>query len=227
MKRFWKEVAVDDDLGIRLDGKPLRTPGRAALVVPTAALAEAIAQEWREVAEDIDPRAMPLTGIANAAIDRVTADPAVFAANIAAYAESDLLCYRAAEPPELAARQSVLWDGPLAWATERYDVHFDVVTGVMHRPQPDATIERLAVAVAVRNPFELAPLSPVVTITGSLVLPLSLLEGAMPADAVWKAANLDEDWQAERWGEDSLAVQAREARRREFDAAVRFLSLLG
>ena len=226
MKRFWKDVRVDDELGVRLDGKPVRTPGRVPLIVPNAVLAEAIADEWRAVGDDIDPRAMPLTGIANAAIDRVAPDPAAFAANIAAYAETDLLCYRAAEPPELAARQSAVWDGPLAWAADRYDVHFEVATGVMHRPQPDATVERLAVAVAVRPPFELAPLSPVVTITGSLVLTLALLEKAMTPDAVWTAANLDEDWQAEQWGEDSLAVQAREAHRRDFDAAARFLASL-
>jgi len=225
MKRFWKEVALDGDRGVLLDGKPVRTPGRAPLIAPTAALAEAIAEEWRAVGEEIDPRAMPLTGIANAAIDRVAADPALFAANIAAYAETDLLCYRAAEPPDLAARQSAIWDAPLAWATQRYDVHFDIVTGVMHRPQPDATIERLAAAVAIRAPFELAPLSPVVTITGSLVLTLALLDRAMAPDTVWRAANLDEDWQAEQWGEDALAVATREARRREFDAAARFLRL--
>lgn len=225
MKRFWKEVTVDADRGIRLDGKPLRTPGRAALTVPTDALAEAIADEWRAVADEIDPRAMPLTGIANAAIDRVGADPALFAANIAAFAESDLLCYRAAEPPELAARQAAVWDPPLAWCAARYDVHFEVTAGVMHVAQPDATIERLAVAVAVRPPFELAPLSPIVTLTGSLVLTLALAESAMTADAAWSAAMLDEDWQAEQWGEDAEAVKARAAHRAEYDAAVRFLTL--
>lgn len=226
MKRFWTEVAVGDDRGILLDGKPVRTPGRAPLLLPTVALADAIADEWRAVDGEIDPRAMPLTGIANAAIDRVSPDPALFAGNIAAYAESDLLCYRAADPPQLVARQAVLWDAPLAWAAQRYDVHFEVVAGVVHRPQPDATIERLAVAVAVRDPFALAPLSPIVTITGSLVLTLAVAERAMDPDAVWKAAVLDEAWQAEQWGEDALATEARDARRRDFDAAVRFLHLL-
>ncbi|QDZ06637.1 ATPase [Sphingomonas panacisoli] len=225
MKRFWTEVSVDAERGVRLDGKPVRTPGRLPLVLPTDAMAAAVADEWRAVAGDIDPRAMPLTGLANAAIERVAADPAVFAANIAAYAESDLLCYRADSPPDLAARQAAAWDPPLAWATQRYDVHFDIATGVMHRPQPDATIERLAVAVAVRDAFELAALSPVVTITGSLVLGLALIEHAMDADAIWSAANLDEDWQAEQWGEDSLAAQTRAAHRAEFDAAVRLLQL--
>ncbi|HEX4693234.1 ATP12 family chaperone protein [Sphingomonas sp.] len=225
MKRFWQEVSVDAERGIRLDGKPVRTPGRLPLVLSTDALAAAVADEWRTVEGDIDSRPMPLTGLANAAIERVAADPALFAANIAAYAESDLLCYRAAEPADLVARQAALWDPPLAWARERYDVHFELTAGVMHVPQPDATIERLAVAVAVRDAFTLAPLSPIVTITGSLVLGLALAEAAMDAEAVWTAANLDEDWQAEQWGEDYLAFQARETRRREYDAAVRFLHL--
>jgi chaperone required for assembly of F1-ATPase len=227
MKRFWTEVTIDAERGIRLDGKPVRTPGRLPLVLPTVSLAETVADEWRSVEGEIDPSAMPFTGLSNAAIERVTADPAVFAANLAAYAESDLLCYRAAEPADLVARQSALWDPPLDWASRRYDVHFELVHGIMHRPQPDATIERLAVAVATRGPFELAGLAPVVTISGSIVLALALLEGKMSADEVWAASNLDEDWQAEKWGVDYLAVQAREARRRDFDAAARFLILLG
>lgn len=227
MKRFWKDVTVDADLGVRLDDRPVRTPGRAPLLLPTAALADAIAEEWRAVDGDIDPRAMPLTGMANAAIDRIAPDPAAFAAGLAAYGESDLLCYRADSPPDLVVRQAALWDRPLDWARDRYDVHFEIVAGVIHRPQPDATIERLGAAIAVRATFELAPLSPIVTITGSLVLALALAERAMDTDAVWAAANLDEDWQAEQWGEDELAIKARETRQRDFEAAARFLSLVG
>lgn len=227
MKRFWAEVTVDADRGIRLDDRPVRTPGRAPLSLPTLGLAEAIADEWRAVGDDVDPRAMPLTGLANAAIDRVVPDTAAFAAGLAAYGESDLLCYRADGPPDLVDRQAAAWDPPLAWARDRYDVHFEIATGVMHRPQPPATVERLGAAIAARSAFELAPLSPIVTITGSLVLALALAEHAMAHEAVWAAANLDEDWQAEQWGEDDLAVKARETRRRDFDAAARFLSLTG
>ena len=227
MKRFWKDVTVDAELGVRRDGKPVRTPGRAPLLLPTATLAEAVAGEWRDVAGEVDPRAMPLTGLANAAIDRIAPDTAAFAAGLAAYGESDLLCYRADGPPDLVARQAAAWDPPLDWARDRYDVHFEIATGVMHRPQPEATIERLGAAIAARSAFELAPLSPIVTITGSLVLALALAERAMEADTVWAAANLDEDWQAEQWGEDELAVKVRETRRRDFDAAARFLSLAG
>jgi len=226
MKRFWKDVTVDAERGVRLDDRPVRTPGRVPLLLPTAALAEAVADEWREVTDDIDPRAMPLTGLANAAIDRIAPGPAAFAAGLAAYGESDLLCYRADSPPDLVARQAALWDPPLDWARDRYDVHFEIVAGVMHRPQPEATTERLGAALAARHPFELAPLSPIVTITGSLVLALALAEDAMETEAVWAAANLDEDWQAEHWGEDDLAVKARETRQRDFEAAARFLSLV-
>ncbi len=225
MKRFWQNVTVEDG-EVRLDGKPVRTPGRAPLLLPNPALADAVAEEWRAVEGEIDPRAMPLTGLANAAIDRIAPDPASFAAGLAAYGESDLLCYRADSPPDLVARQNALWNPPLDWAEKNYGVQFELVTGVMHRAQPEATVARLAAAITARAPFELAPLSPIVTITGSLVLALALAERAMAAEVIWAAANLDEDWQAEQWGEDDLAIAARETRRRDFDAAARFLSLL-
>jgi chaperone required for assembly of F1-ATPase len=193
------------------------------LALPTDALAQAVAQEWRAVGETVDPRAMPLTGLANAAIDRIAPDPAPFAAGLARYGESDLLCYRAAGPQPLVERQAAAWDPPLDWVRGRYDVHFAVATGVMHVAQPPLTIQRLGDAVAARDAWTLAALSPVVTITGSLVLALALAEEAMTADAVWAASTLDEDWQAELWGVEPLAVQARETRRAEFDAGVRFL----
>ena len=225
MKRFWTEVGVDAR-EVRLDGRPVRTPGRVPLVLPTDALAEAVAGEWRGVGAAIDPRAMPLTGLANAAIDRIAPDPAPFAEGLARYGESDLLCYRADDPPELVARQAALWDPPLAWARGRYDIGFEVTTGIVHRAQPPATIARLGEAVGALGAWRLAGLSPVVTITGSLVLALALAERAMTVDAVWAAAQADEDWQAERWGEDALAAEARDARRRELGAAAAFLAAL-
>ena len=225
MRRFWKQVTVEDG-EIRLDGRPVRTPGRAPLAAPGPALAEAIAEEWRAVGETIDPRAMPLTGLANAAIDRIAPDPTLFAVELAKFGESDLLYYRADTPEPLVARQAALWDPLLDWARARYDAHFETVAGVTFRPQPEATVARLAEAVAARTPFELAGLSPVVTITGSLIAALALIEHGADAEAVWQASRLDEDWQEEQWGEDELATQARDARRGEFDAAVRFLEFL-
>ena len=227
MRRFWKTVEVDAERGVRLDGKPLRTPGRAALLLPTDALAEAVAAEWRDCGETVDPRAMPLTGLSNAAIDRIAPDPATFAVGLAAYAESDLLCYRADEPEELAARQAAAWDPLLEWARHRYDVHFEIVTGIMHRAQPPVTLARLGEAVAARGAYELAALSPIVTISGSLIAALALIEGGASAAAVWTAALVDEDFQADRWGRDPLAEAAAAVRRQDFDAGVRLLGLLG
>ena len=226
MKRFWTEVAIDADRAVTLDGRPVRTPGRVPLALPTDALAAAVADEWRAVAETIDPRAMPLTGLANAAIDRIAPDPATFAAGLAAYGESDLLYYRAQSPDALIARQQAAWDPWLDWARARYDVHFETTAGIMHRAQPPATLARLGEAVAALDPFHLAGLSPVVTITGSLMLALALVERAGDPDTLWTAANIDEDFQAELWGEDALAAQALANKRRDYDAAVAFLAAL-
>lgn len=225
MRRFWKDVRVEGR-EIALDGKPVRTPGRVPLALATPALAEAVADEWRAVGETLDPRAMPLTGLANAAIDRIAPDTAAFAAGLAAYGESDLLYYRAEMPEPLVTRQRAAWDPLLDWARQRYDVHFETTTGVMHRAQPHATVARLGEAVAALDAFHLAGLSPLVTVSGSLVGALALLEGAADADTVWRAAHVDEEWQAEQWGHDDLAIGAREARRADFHAGARFLSLL-
>ena len=226
MKRFWTEVGIDEARVVTLDGKPVRTPGRRPLALPTAALAQAVAQEWRDVGTDIDPRAMPLTGLANAATDPVAQDHAGFAAGLARYAESDLLCYRSEGPPPLVERQAASWDPLLDWAATRYDVHFAVTSGVMHVTQPPATIARLSATVAAFDPFVLAGLSPVVTLTGSLIIALALLERQIDADTAWAAAGIDEDWSIEMWGEDWQAAQSRAAKRREFDFGVQFLKLL-
>lgn len=223
MKRFWRQVSVDDDRVIRLDDRPVRTPGRTPLALPTQAAAEAVAAEWAAVADMVDPRAMPLTGLANAAIDRIAPDPAHFAEGLARYGESDLLCYRADDPAELAARQAAAWDPVIAWARGRYDIAVETTAGIIHRPQPPATLARLGDAVAALDPFAMAALSPLVTLTGSLLLALALIEEAFDADTIWAAAHVDEDWQVERWGEDILAAERRTARRAEFDAALRFL----
>jgi chaperone required for assembly of F1-ATPase len=175
MKRFWKQVTLDADRGVLLDGRPVRTPGRSPLLLETDALAQAVAEEWRAVGDTLDPRAMPLTGLANAAVDRIAPDPARFAADLARYGESDLLCYRADSPEPLVERQAAAWDPPLDWAQRRFDVGFERVTGIIHRAQPPATLRRLGEAVAALPPFTLAGLSPVVTLTGSLVLALMLV----------------------------------------------------
>jgi chaperone required for assembly of F1-ATPase len=225
VKRFWQAVAVEGG-EVRLDGRPVRTPGRAPLVIPCPRLAEAIADEWRAVEGEIDPRAMPLTGLANAAIDRIAPDPAAFAAGLARYGESDLLCYRADAPPELVARQAEAWGPPLEWAQRRFDVHFRVTGGIVHAPQPDATIARLGEALGSYDAFHLAGLAPIITIGGSLVTALALAEGEVDPDSAFDLTHLDELWQARRWGEDRLALEARAARKRDFMAAAQLLALL-
>jgi chaperone required for assembly of F1-ATPase len=225
VKRFWQEVTVVAG-EILLDGRPVRTPARVPLTLPRPALADLVAAEWRGIGETLDPRAMPLTGLANAAIDRVAPDAAAFAEGLARYAESDLLCYRAHGPEELVLRQAAAWDPPLGWARARYDIGFTIVAGIVHRAQPPATIARLGEAVAVLDAWTLAALSPVVTLTGSLVLGLALVERAMAPEAVWAAAELDEAWQAEQWGQDALAAQASAERRAAFAAATAFLAAL-
>jgi chaperone required for assembly of F1-ATPase len=229
VKRFWKSAApveVDGGFAVELDGRPIKTPARAELVVPTRALAEAIAIEWNECGEKVDPGAMPLTGLANAAIDRVEPDKDAFAAGIARYAEADLTCYRAEGPATLVARQAESWDALLGWARRRYDVDFVTCSGVMHVAQPEETARKLGHAVASLDAFRLAGLSPLVTIGGSLVAALAVIEKMMPASEAWEAVSLDDRWQMEQWGADSEAEAALDARRRDFLTGARFLELL-
>lgn len=229
MKRFWSKaeaVAGGGEWGVELDGRPVRTPARAPLVLPQEALALAIANEWEETGETVDPRGMPLTGLANAAIDRVAPDPQRFATDLARYAEADLLCYRADGPKALIDRQAAAWDPLLQWARRRYDVDFAVTHGITHVPQQPATIARLSHAVATLDPFHLAGISPLVTIGGSLVAALAVLEGEVDPEAAWTALTVDDAWQLDKWGSDAEAEAALANRRADFTAAARFLSLL-
>jgi chaperone required for assembly of F1-ATPase len=229
VKRFWKlaeTVPVGDNWAILIDGRPVKTPGKSDLVVPTRALGEAIADEWNAVEGDIDPRAMPLTGIANAAIEHVSTDPAAFAAGLARYAETDLACYRTDSPTGLAERQRYEWDRLLAWARRRFDVDFLTTCGIVHVAQPDPTVRRLAHAVASLDAFQLAGISPLVTIGGSLVAALGVLEGASTPEEAWEAVTVDDRWQLEQWGSDAEAEAALDNRHRDFVTAARFLRLL-
>jgi chaperone required for assembly of F1-ATPase len=208
VKRFWKEVSVEpdgEDWTIKVDGRPVKTPARAPLAVPSRALAEAIADEWRSIDETIDPRAMPLTGIANAAIDRVTPEREAFAQGLANYAEADLACYRAEGPRQLADRQTREWDPLLGWARRRFDVDFATTVDLMHVAQPEVTVKQLS---------------------HELVAALALLEKAITPEQAWHAVSVDERWQLEQWGADAEAEAALENRHRDFLAAARFLELL-
>ena len=229
MKRFWttaEAVADDSGWGVQLDGWPVRTPSKALLSVPTEALGCAIVEEWNSAEDDVNPRAMPLTGLANAAIDRIAPDAAAFAAGLAKYAEGDLACYRAEGPRPLVERQEQAWDALLGWARRRYDVDFATTAGIVHVPQPRATVDLLAHATAALDPFRLAGLSPLVTIGGSLIAALAVVEGALTPEQAWEAVSVDEHWQLEQWGSDSEAELALDNRRRDFMAAARLLDLL-
>lgn len=229
MKRFYKDVAavvIEGGHAVHLDGRPVRTPARAPLLLPTLALTEAVVAEWREQGETIDPRSMAYTGLANAAIDQIAPDPSPFAAGVARYGESDLLCYRAEAPAALVERQARLWDPLLAWAGERYDITFRVTQGVLPVEQPAETVARLGRAVAAFDPFLLAGLSTLVSLGGSLVCGLALVEGAADAESIWAATELDEYWQVEQWGDDSQAAVQRALRHAEFDAAAAFCRMV-
>jgi chaperone required for assembly of F1-ATPase len=229
VKRFWKRaetVAADGGWGVELDGKPLRTPGKWPLVVPSEALARAITAEWDEAPETIDPRSMAMTGLANAAIERVAPDAASFATGLARYGEADLTCYRAEGPAKLVERQAAAWDPLLAWAQWRFDVDFAITQGINHVSQPAGTGERLGHAVETMDAFRLAGLSPLVTIGGSLIAALAVAEDALDPEVAWDAVSVDERWQIETWGDDAEAVAALEGRKRDWMAAARFLKLL-
>ena len=225
MKRFWRE-AVAADGAVLLDGRPVRTPKGAMLRLPTAGLTDAVAAEWAGVEDRIDPRAMPMTGLANAAIDVVAADRAGFAAGLAAYAESDLTCYRAEGPQPLVARQVAAWEPPLKAVERAHGLVFRRTAGVVPVQQPAATLAGVEEQLRRQSPFVLAAMSPIVTLSGSVVLALAVLDGVLPPDTAFAAAHVDADWQAEHWGMDSEAVASRARRAAEFEAAARFLALL-
>lgn len=228
MKRFWKDAAVaagEGGFAILLDGRGVRTPARAPLVAPTAPLAEAIAAEWRAQGEEVDPRVMALTGLANAAIDHAARDPAGFAATLTPYAETDLLCYRDDRDDALVAEQAAAWNPLLAWAEKRFGIEFVLARGVMHMAQPPATIGALQDAVRALPPFRLAALSPLVTISGSLVAALAVEAGARDAGELWPVLCLDALHQERLWGSDAAATAQRAAHERDWLSAARFLEL--
>ena len=228
MKRFYTNAAVTGTgpWSIALDARPLRTPGRLPLDLPTRALADAIAAEWNAQGESIMPQSMPLTGLANAAIERIATDTTSFAAGLARFAETELLAYRADHPAPLVSPQQAGWDPLLGWARARYDVDFRLVTGVMHQPQPPETLARIGAAYAAFDSFRLAALNPIVTICGSAVIGLAVADGRIDAAQAWAIGHLDELWQAEQWGKDPLAEAGHAERQADLDAAVRLLRLL-
>lgn len=229
-KRFWTDATVvdaDDGTGfaVALDARRVKTPAKASLILPTRAMAEAVAAEWAAQEGEIDPLSMPVTRSANAAIDKVAHQHAEVADMLAAYGDADLLCYRADGPDTLVHRQAEAWDPPLDWAAETYQARLTPVTGVVHRPQDPEALARLAAPVHRMSAFQLAGLHDLVSLSGSLVLGLAAAEGWRDADAIWRLSRLDEDWQAEQWGRDDEADAQAEIKRQAFLHAKRFLDL--
>lgn len=231
MKRFYKETAVDlADGGHRvlLDGRPMRTPAKAVLVVPTRALAEAIAAEWGEVPDkaEINASHLPLTRLAATGHDRVTTQRTRVIEDTAKYAGSDMLCYRASEPETLVKRQQETWQPLLDWAAERYGARLVVVEGLAFVDQPEQAVKKLHHAVAAHSDLGLSALYNLTHISGSLVVALAVAEGHLSAADAFAVAQLDELYQIERWGEDPIAAQRHEGIRQDIDASARFLALL-
>jgi chaperone required for assembly of F1-ATPase len=228
-KRFYETVSVEPEGGgyaLRLDGKPVRTPLKNLLALPTRALADAVAEEWRAQKERIDPGTMPLTRLANSVIDGVQGREGAVIDDIMAHAASDLLCYRAEAPQGLVSAQQKQWDPLLAWAKDALGAPLETAEGVMHVDQPKASLEAIRRQVQSHEPFSLAALHVMTGLSGSALLALAVALGSLSPEEAWAAAHVDEDWQITQWGEDEEAVARRAHRLSEFKAAARMLELL-
>jgi chaperone required for assembly of F1-ATPase len=227
--RFYKTVTIAEDGGrfvVRLDGKPVKTPHRAVLSLPNRGLAEAVAEEWAAQRDKIDLKSMPMTQLANAAVALGPEHHAEAAERILAYGKSDLLCYRAEGPEELVRRQAVRWDPLLDWACEKLGARLAVGQGIAFVEQPAAALLALEKAIWRYDAFGLVGLHAAAAITGSLVLALALADGRVAAGEAFELAQLDEIWQAEKWGMDA-AVEARMTKlRTDLEAADSFLRML-
>ncbi len=232
MKRFYKDVTVaPDDSGWRvlLDLRGIKTAMGQPQVVPTRALAEAMAAEWAGQGEEIDAARFRFRDLADYAIDIAGPDRATVIAAVLRFAETDTLCYRAEPDAALYPRQLEVWEPLLNAAEQRWDVHFERISGVIHHPQPDATLARMARALEAQDSYNLAALHTLASLAASLVVALAAIEpngiGAADADMLWSAANLEEDWQAELWGKDAEAEALRARRLAEFAGAMHFAAL--
>lgn len=228
-KRFYKKAEAgpyEEGHAVLLDGRPVKTPSKRVLVVPSRALAEAMAAEWEAQREEIDPRRMWLTKLANTAIDLVAPRRADVIAELVKYSGTDLLCYRAEFPDALAVRQGALWDPILGWAAER-GISLRPTTGIIHIEQPSASLEAYGMALERLDAFRIAALHNAVTLTGSAVTGLAMTLGRVTAEEAFNAAHVDEHWQMELSGEDEEEMARLEIRRSELAETARFIGLLG
>ena len=229
-KRFWTETRVqevDGGFTVRLDGRAVKTPAKTPLIVPTLAMAERIAAEWQAQQGTVDPRTMPWTRSANAALDKVGTQFAEVASLLAAYGDTDLLCYRAGGPPELALRQARAWDPLLAWSATALDAPLKATAGVMHVAQPPDSLARLTARIGRMTAFQLTGFHDLVVISGSLVLALAVTDQKLSVEEAWRLSRLDEHWQAGVWGRDEEAEALEAARHEGFLHAERFYRFSG
>jgi chaperone required for assembly of F1-ATPase len=229
MKRFYKKaetIRAAGGYGITLDGRLVKTAGKHDLIVPSLALATAMAAEWDAQHGEIRRERMPLTRLAGTTIDRNPTQRKAIVRQVAHYAGTDLVCYRATHPPALAARQQAVWQPLIDWAVERYDAPLTVTTGVIPASQPAASLAAFAAVVAAHDDFSLAALHAATAACGSLVIALALLEGRVDAAAAFAASQLDESFQIEAWGEDTEQAERRTALAADIAAAAQFISLL-
>ena len=230
MKRFYKEASIGETEGgqawrVLLDGRPIKTAGGRPQVVPTRALAEALAAEWTAQGEQIDARSFHLRDLADFAVDAVSDAREQTIRDLLPYAETDTLCYRAEPGEAFHERQLAVWEPLLAEAETRYDVHFTRISGIIPKPQPAETLARIELALAAESDFSLAALKMLSSLAASLVIAMSAIRPGADAEALWKAANLEEDWQVELWGEDWEAAEHRAARFEAFKLAMRLAEL--
>jgi chaperone required for assembly of F1-ATPase len=228
-RRFYKSVSIwpeGEGFSVFLDERALKTPAKRPLVLPSEALAQAVAEEWAGQGDSIKPLTMPLTRLAYTALDRLAEDPSKAIDEAAAYAGTDLVCYRASHPTMLVRRQEEGWQPLLDWLSRRYDVSLAVTSGIMAVRQSDEAMARLKAVVAARDPLRLAALHALTTASGSLVIALAVAEREIDAERAFALAHIDETVQAEQWGEDAEAAAAREAVRQDIAASGRFLILL-
>ena len=229
MKRFYRKaepVQRAGGHGITLDGKPIRTPGKRDLIVPNGALAAAIAEEWNAQQGEVRAATMPLTRLATTTVDRVATQRDAVIRQTANYAATDLVCYRAAHPPALAARQQAVWQPLIDWAVLRYDAPLSVTTGVIPKNQSASSLRALAAAVAEQDDFALNALHVATAACGSVVIALALIEGQLDARQAFAASQLDESFQIEGWGEDAEQAERRRSLAADINAAARLISLL-
>ena len=227
-KRFWKKaetVPVADGFTVHLDGRAIKTPVKAGLIVPTRAIADAIAAEWDAQEDIVKPHTMPVTRAANAAIDKVTPQFVEVADMLAAYGDSDLLCYRATSPDELTERQAELWDPLLDWAETALNARLVTFAGVMHQAQSPESLQELRQRTHALNAFELAAFHDLVSLSGSLIIAFAAIKGHLPPQTLWEVSRLDEIWQQEQWGKDDEAEAAAAIKAEAFFAAKRFFDL--